>query len=260
MTSWADGVLVAVDTETSGVDVENDRIITACVILIQPGREPHVHQWVINPGVPVPQSATDIHGLTDDYLREHGRPPGECIGEIVQALARGWVGGIVVGYNLAFDLTLLDRECRRHLGRELTILGPIADGFVLDRHIDKYRRGSRKLTAVAEHYGCALNGAHDATEDALAAARVCWRIVRERADDKPEVRDRRRAVAEMDVRALHRLQVQAKAEQAAGLQDHLRGKARDAGQSVAEVEAICVSPHWPMIPAPTTAATEGTQP
>jgi DNA polymerase-3 subunit epsilon len=242
--NFADGVLISADTETTGVDVETSRILSACVIFIRPGAEPDVHQWVINPGVPVPESATAIHGLTDDYVREYGGPPADCIAEIGDELRRGWAaGGVVVGYNLSFDLTLIDRECRRHLGRPFQVMGPIADGFILDKHTDKYRKGSRKLAAVAEHHQVKQLDAHDALGDAFAAARVVWKIAR----TYPEI-------GEMDLRDLYRLQVKARAEQASGLQDHLRRKAHDAGQSVADIEAIIVDPFWPIKPVPTTTA------
>jgi DNA polymerase III epsilon subunit-like protein len=73
-------------------------------------------------------------------------------------------------------LTVLDRELIRHHGQGIGYVGPVIDPYVIDREVDKYRKGSRKLSAQVEHYQVRLDGAHDATQDALAAARVAWRI------------------------------------------------------------------------------------
>jgi DNA polymerase-3 subunit epsilon len=105
----------------------------------------------------------------------------------MDSLGNAWDLGVpVVAFNAAYDLTVLDRELRRggHGGLSEGVgyrglagnVGPVIDPYVIDREIDKYRKGKRTLTAMAEHYRVALDGAHDATADAVAAARVAWRI------------------------------------------------------------------------------------
>jgi DNA polymerase-3 subunit epsilon len=54
----------------------------------------------------------------------------------------------------------------------------VIDPLVIDRRFDRYRRGSRKLDAMCAHYGVALDGAHDAGHDAVAAARLAWKQAR----------------------------------------------------------------------------------
>lgn len=68
------GPLAAFDTETTGVDVETDRIVSAAVVVQDaPGARPRVSRWLVNPGVPVPEGATAVHGLTDEHLQRNGR-------------------------------------------------------------------------------------------------------------------------------------------------------------------------------------------
>jgi DNA polymerase-3 subunit epsilon len=45
----------------------------------------------------------------------------------------------------------------------------VVDPRVLDKHLDRYRKGRRTLTDLCAHYGVVLNGAHDAAADATAA-------------------------------------------------------------------------------------------
>lgn len=76
MTCWYEGPLAAFDTETTGVDVENDRIVSAAIVVQDAaGTRPRVSRWLVNPGVPVPPGATEVHGLTDEHLQLNGRWP-----------------------------------------------------------------------------------------------------------------------------------------------------------------------------------------
>lgn len=233
--SWHQGLLVSFDLETTGTDVEQDRIVTAAVIRLEgDGRAAGQQTWLLDPGVPIPEEATAIHGISTAYVQEHGRPPATAIDEITESLAESLSADIpLVVMNARYDLSLLDRECRRHgvrtlserLGREPA---PVIDPLVLDKHVDRYRKGKRALQALCGHYGVRLEGAHEAGADAAAAAGVARRI----GATYP-------AVAIPSPRDLHALQEQAAAEQAASFQAYLRRSG--------DPEAI-VEPAWPLIP------------
>ncbi|MEU1041650.1 3'-5' exonuclease [Streptomyces sp. NPDC005551] len=215
MTCWYEGPLAAFDTETTGVDVETDRIVSAAVVVQDcPGARPRVSRWLVSPGVPVPEAATAVHGLTDDHLRRNGRWPSPVMDEIARALGeQAAAGRPLVVMNAPFDLTLLDRELRRHRASSLghwfasTPLH-VLDPRVLDKHLDRYRKGRRTLTDLCAHYGVELAGAHDAAADALAALDVVRAVGRRFA-----ARLERLSPAE-----LHTLQSTWHAAQARGLQ------------------------------------------
>jgi DNA polymerase-3 subunit epsilon len=175
MTAWHRGSFFVFDTETTGVSVDYDRIVTATVARIVPGQPVDASTWLINPGMPIPKAASDVHGVTDEQARADGQPPSEVIPLIVQRLAWAASQGLpVVAFNASFDFSMLDRECRRH---GIPTPDPhVIDPFVLDKQLDKWRKGSRTLTATCAHYRVALDGAHDATQDALAAGRLAWRM------------------------------------------------------------------------------------
>jgi DNA polymerase-3 subunit epsilon len=215
MTCWYEGPLAAFDTETTGVDVETDRIVSAAVVVQDvPGARPRVVHWLVNPGVPVPESATAVHGLTEDHLQRNGRWPAPVVHEIAQVLAEQATAGLPVAVmNAPFDLTLLDRELRRHRASSLeawfgSVPLTVLDPRVLDKQLDRYRKGRRTLTDLCEHYGVTLEGAHDAAADALAALEVV-RAVGQRFAARLE----RLSPAE-----LHALQAGWHAAQARGLQ------------------------------------------
>ncbi|MFG2673675.1 3'-5' exonuclease [Streptomyces sp. NPDC048445] len=215
MTHWYEGPLAAFDTETTGVDVEGDRIVSAALVVQDSaGGRTRVTRWLVNPGVPVPAGATEIHGLTDDHLQRNGRWPAPVVEEIARALAeQSAAGRPLVVMNAPFDLTLLDRELKRHRASSLAgYLGNaslcVLDPRVLDKHLDRYRKGRRTLTDLCELYGVVLDGAHDAAADASASLELVRAVARRFA-----TRLERLTPAE-----LHTLQAGWHAAQARGLQ------------------------------------------
>lgn len=176
MTFWFEGPLASFDTETTGVDVESDRIVTAALVVQDAAGAPvRRRDWAADPGLPIPAGATAVHGLTDEWARRNGRPPGVVVEELARALAETARAGLpLVIMNAPYDLTLLDRELRRHRGTSLAQYAATApllvvDPRVLDKHLDRYRKGRRTLTDLCAHYGVELGAAHDAAADATAA-------------------------------------------------------------------------------------------
>lgn len=234
--TWHIGRMVAFDVETTGVDYETDRVVTAAVIAVGGDRPTQTATWLIDPGIDIPDGAAAIHGVTTAHAQAHGDKAPDALDEIAGALA-GQVdqGAPVVAMNARYDLTMLDRELRRWNLPTLTerIREPLVviDPMVLDKQVDRFRRGGRKLVDLCRVYGVQLgeDQAHDCSEDALAAARVAYRI----AVVHPRV--------QMPAADLHRLQVGWAAEQAASLQEYFRSPR--GGQPDAVVEGA-----WPLVP------------
>ena len=215
MTCWYEGPLAAFDTETTGVDVEGDRMVSAALVIQDgPDARPRSTRWLVNPGIPVPAGATAVHGLTDEHLQLNGRWPAPVMEEVARSLAEQCAAGRpLVIMNAPFDLTLLDRELRRHRAASLShYLGQnplrVLDPRVLDKHLDRYRKGRRTLTDLCEHYGVTLEGAHDAAADALAALEVVRAVGRRFAS----------RLERLTPTELHTLQATWHAAQARGLQ------------------------------------------
>jgi DNA polymerase-3 subunit epsilon len=215
-TSWSVRAMLAFDTETSGVDVETARIVTACLAAVNTTVPEAPISWLVDPGIEIPTEATAVHGVTTEHAREHGEQPRGVLMDIRARLIDAWeMGRPVVAFNAPYDLTVLDRELRRHDLPALDVHGLVVDPLVLDRHLDKWRKGSRKLDAVCRNYQVALDGAHDSTQDALAAARVAWRMFRM----FPEL-------DAMDGDDLYALQVDAHRDWADGFEAYLRSQGK----------------------------------
>ncbi|MFD3486896.1 exonuclease domain-containing protein [Streptomyces sp. NPDC058665] len=179
MTHWYEGPLAAFDIETTGTDAEEDRIVSAALVVQDiSGSRARVTRWLVNPGIPVPVEATEVHGLTDALVQRTGRWPAPVIEEVGRGLAEQCMAGRpLVVMNAPFGLTLLDREMRRHRGSSMARYlenAPfcVLDPGVLDRHLDPFRKGRRRLIDLCSLYGVMLDGSHDAAADAVAALEV----------------------------------------------------------------------------------------
>ena len=166
--AWPHARLVGFDLETTGVDPDTARIVTAAFVE-DPDR---VEMWLADPGVEIPEAARAVHGITTEYAQANGMPAVEVVTALCTELTGlRDEGAVVVGHNIVYDLSVLDAEVRRHRpDLDLRSLLPaIVDTFVLDRRVDRYRRGKRTLTATAEAWDVSLLDAHDAAADARAA-------------------------------------------------------------------------------------------
>lgn len=183
------------DTETTDVETDEARIVTAFIGILDTAtlEIKESWEWVINPGVPVPDEAARIHGYTTERLLVEGGDPKQAIFEITQRLDIISKQSIaIVAMNAVFDFTVLDRETERHWPgmrpliegvwqvkgggirewektddpwgfdtrgglyelRWRVINSPVIfDPMVYDRAIDKYRAGKRTLVDLCRVYG-----------------------------------------------------------------------------------------------------------
>lgn len=230
---WHQELLIGFDLETTGTDPREARIVTGTVIEVKAGEPMGRREWLADPGVEIPADAVAVHGISNERATAEGRPADQVADAIAGVLVSYWKSGVpVVAYNAAFDLTLLAAELRRYGLPSLTDrLGgshpaPVIDPYTIDRWVDRYRRGKRNLEAVCAEYGIVLGAAHNATADALAAARLASAIA-----------DRHPKIASLGPAELHRSQIEWYAQWAADFQAFLRRKG--------EVDAV-VDGSWPL--------------
>lgn len=210
--SWFD-TLGVFDLETTGIDVETSRIVSAHVGVLDPsGNLVEKWDWLADPGVEIPEQATAVHGITTAHARAGGLPAAQVVEEIVSALTGLLQRGLAVTiYNAPYDLSLLHHEALRYGLDPLVEPAPIIDPLVLDRVVDRYRKGKRTLEAAAAVYGVDLADAHDASADAIAAGRVAQAMARKHPEQLG-----------IETQLLHAQQIAWCAEQALSFQDYMR--------------------------------------
>jgi DNA polymerase-3 subunit epsilon len=215
---WTQNSLLSFDLETTGLNPLEDRIVQAAVVLIAADGTVSDESWdgIVNPGVQIPPAASNIHGITTERAQLEGVAPVDALRRIARLIDEAVEAGVpMVIYNAPFDWPFVLAETQRHgvILRRPDIIDPL----VIDRAMDRHRRGSRKLEAVAAHYGCNLLQAHDARSDAIAAAAIVRAQGARYAD-----------VGAVALDALQPLQAKWHAEHAQSLSQHL-GKPIDPG-------------------------------
>lgn len=176
---WAAHRVVMIDTETTGRNPAEDRIVELAIVTGLDGEVVSRDTWLINPGCPIPPESSAVHNIHDDDVRD--KPSfAEVCGEILGKLA----DAIPAAYNANFDRGFLLAEVRR---AERTGLVDVPatrervvwmDPLVWARHLFPTEK-SRKLSAVAELLGVQLETAHRATDDSEAALRVMYEMAKD---------------------------------------------------------------------------------
>jgi len=185
---WLDTIAVF-DTETTGLNLSQDRIVSAALHRMNSNGEllPGGFDWLLNPGISIPEVASKVHGFYDKDVQD-AMPASVGVPQIVSAIQQCFSEGIpVLAYNAAYDFTILHYEALRN-GAPTLEFGCVIDPLVIDKTIDKYRKGKRNLVSAAERYQVELISAHTAKDDAVAAGHVGLSMLRFfLAQDKPAV-------------------------------------------------------------------------
>lgn len=275
--SWHLGRMTPFDLETTSPDPEQARIVEAYIGRVHNGSghppfEPYL--VLVNPGVEIPAEASAIHHYDTAYLREFGQDAAASIEEIAARLAASLLEGIpIVGHNVGtYDLTVIDRECRRYglatlADRTSGVVSPVLDTKILSKHVDPYRRrvsqqqGAQVLKTCAEVFRIPWSddAAHGARYDALISARVAWRmgaIAVMPKDQRPKLASNAsRDLFDHLAVPLSQLCVSQErwaAEQAASYADYLRKLAGQAQtpdeQAALTAQAEGVRGDWPIVP------------
>lgn len=169
---WVELPIALVDVETTGKDASVDRVVEVGVALARGGQIVERRNWLVNPGMPIPQEASEVHKITDADVAD--APRFEAIAaEVAAALA----GCVPAAYNAAFDKAFLSNELARAgmtLRRDVEWLDPL----VWARELQQGER-SRALGEVAARLGISLENAHRAADDAEAALKVMLALGRD---------------------------------------------------------------------------------
>jgi DNA polymerase-3 subunit epsilon len=157
--------IVFIDLETTGVNIAVDRIIEIAIIKITPDRNKHVKHKLINPQMPIPKSSSDIHGITDEKVKD-----APTFKAVANELKQFIDNADLSGYNSnRFDIPLLMEEFLR-AGISLDM----NNRRMLDVQTIFHMMEKRTLAAAYKFY-CEkeLTDAHSAEADATAT----WEIL-----------------------------------------------------------------------------------
>ena len=159
-----DRPLVVFDLEATGLNKRADRIVAIALVRYEPSGRIEQADYLINPGIPIPEETTAIHGITDADVAA-----APSFAEMAESLAAQFEGADLAGYNiLGYDIPLLTEEFAR-ANRPFSVDGR----RILDAQRIFFRNEPRDLSAALRYYcGDSHDNSHDALGDVLATIRV----------------------------------------------------------------------------------------
>ncbi len=166
-----------IDLETTGVNISIDRVVEIAIVKILPDGTRQVKRKLINPQVPIPESSSAIHGITDDMVKDAPTFK-QAANELKQFLENCDMGG----YNSnRFDVPMLIEEFLR-IGIEFSI-----DGRKLVDVQKVFHMMEQRTLSAAYKFYCqkVLDGAHSAEIDATAT----WEVLEAQVERYPQIGD-----------------------------------------------------------------------
>ena len=156
--------IVVFDLETTGLDVENDRVVDLSLVKLQPNGDREVRTRRLNPGLPIPAAATAVHGIADEDVKDC-----PSFSSIARSLHGFFVGCDLSGFNIEkFDIPVLFHEFKR-----CGLVFPEPGTHIVDTYRIYVQREPRDLSAALRYFtGRDLIGAHTAEADAMASADI----------------------------------------------------------------------------------------
>jgi len=157
--------LVFIDLETTGTNLSTDRIVEIAIVKVSTDGTKSIKQKFINPQMPIPKSSTEIHGITDDKVKD-----APTFKQVANELKQFIDDADFSGYNSnRFDVPMLMEEFLR-AGLEIDMI----NRRMLDvQHI--FHMMEKRTLGAAYKFYCEkeLEGAHSAEADAAAT----WEIL-----------------------------------------------------------------------------------
>jgi len=163
--------VVVLDTETTGLEVTRDRIVSVGAVRLHGARiyRSAALDRLVRPGMAIPARSTAVHGITDAMISDAEEFPA------VFARLRPLIeGAVLVGHNLPFDVAMLRRECQ--------IAGvawpdpPGLDTLSLAAVLDPDAHDN-SLEGLAERFAVDVHGRHTALGDSLVTAEIYARML-----------------------------------------------------------------------------------
>lgn len=164
---------VVFDLETTGISCYSDRVVEISAIRVREGKAVGEFSTLVNPGRPIPYSASSVNGITDDMVADC--PPFQ---QVLADFLRFAGDEVLVGHNIrSFDMKFLYRDAESFWGK--TIGNDYIDTLPFARaclpQLSRYR-----LTDLAEYYRISVEGAHRALNDCRMNQMVFERLAKEK--------------------------------------------------------------------------------
>lgn len=163
------------DIETTGINVASDRIVEITILKISPDGKEEEKTYRINPQIPIPKAASDIHGILNEDVADKPTFP-----KLAKTLAHMLEGCDFAGYNSnKFDIPVLAEEfLRADIDFDMT------KHRFIDVQVIFYKMEQRTLSAAYQFFcNKTLENAHSSAADTCAT----YEILKSQLDRYPNL-------------------------------------------------------------------------
>ena len=169
--------IVFFDLETTGTDINKDRIVEICYLKVWPNGNEDAHNLRINPEMHIPEEASAVHGIFDADVKDCPK-----FKEVAKNIAKDFEGCDIAGFNSnRFDVPLLAEEFLR-AGVDIDL----ARHRFIDVQVIYHKKEQRTLSAAYQFYcGKNLEDAHTA----LADTRATYEVLKAQLDKYPDLQN-----------------------------------------------------------------------
>jgi DNA polymerase-3 subunit epsilon len=156
--------LIIFDLETTGINIVSDRIVELSYLKIHPNGDEESRTMKINPTIPIPEKASQIHGITDKDVKD-----APTFQEVAKSIANIFEGCDFAGFNSnKFDIPLLAEEFIR-ADADIDLM----KRKFIDVQVIFHKKEQRTLEAAYRFYcNKNLDNAHSAEADTLATFEI----------------------------------------------------------------------------------------
>lgn len=167
--------LIFFDLETTGTNINTDRIVEICYLKVHPNGNEEAKTMRINPEMHIPEASSEIHGIYDEDVADC-----PTFKDVAKDIAKDIEGCDIAGFNSnRFDVPVLVEEFLR-VGIDIDL----AKRKFIDVQVIYHKLEQRTLSAAYKFYcGKNLEDAHSAEAD----TRATYEVLKAQLDKYPDV-------------------------------------------------------------------------
>jgi DNA polymerase III subunit epsilon len=167
--------LAVIDLECTGMNLSTDRIVEIAIVKILPDGRKMVKRKLINPEIPIPASISEIHGITDDMVKD-----APTFRQVANEIRQFIDNADLAGYNSnRFDIPMLVEEFLR-----VSLDFDFRNRRLIDVQKIFHMMEQRTLTAAYKFY---CNGNLDNAHSAEADANATWEVLQSQIERYPQL-------------------------------------------------------------------------
>lgn len=167
--------LIFFDLETTGTNINTDRIVEICYLKVHPNGNEEAKTMRINPEMHIPEASSEIHGIYDEDVADC-----PTFKDVAKDIAKDIEGCDIAGFNSnRFDVPVFVEEFLR-VGIDIDL----AKRKFIDVQVIYHKLEQRTLSAAYKFYcGKNLEDAHSAEAD----TRATYEVLKAQLDKYPDV-------------------------------------------------------------------------